>query len=361
MRILLVGGHHHAQIRGRTVAIHGLAHALRDRGHEVTLLHAARPEHRVRLDGIRILYLGVTRKSVYPLIVALRRLRRYDVIHANDESGAWLAVRSRVRGSPLVVQLQPPRVKRAGWFKLGWRWRYISVAIRNAPLLLTPSRWLAREVANAYGLPASRICAVPYGIGDRWFQARIPWSSRSVGPPRIALVNMKGVDVALRAFAEATAGHEACLELYGAEKRSGEAMEFARNLGIGDRVKVHGFVDNTELPERIAEADLLLHPTRSESFGQVLGEAAALGIPVVSTRVNAVPEIVEDGETGVLCPIDDVEAFASALRGLLDQPERRRKMAESARQRADSLWRWDRVAARIEEDVYQPLRERWAG
>jgi len=87
----------------------------------------------------------------------------------------------------------------------------------------------------------------------------------------------------------------------------------------------------------------------------VLGEAAALGIPCIASNVNAVPEVVADGETGLLCRVDDVDAFASALTKLMGDTEWRRRMGEAARARAERLWRWSRIAERIEREVYEPI------
>ena len=96
MRILICGGKHPNRIGGGTVGIHGLALALRDRGHDVTLLHAARREHRHAVPGIRSLYVDVTQKSLYPLLLALRPLGSYDVIHACDDGAAFFALRARL-------------------------------------------------------------------------------------------------------------------------------------------------------------------------------------------------------------------------------------------------------------------------
>jgi glycosyltransferase involved in cell wall biosynthesis len=203
-------------------------------------------------------------------------------------------------------------------------------------------------------MPESRLQVVPYGIGSAWFDAyREP--AELARPTRVVLVNMKGVDVALRAFAKAAAGTDARLELYGVDKSIAQHEALARDLGISERVHFQGFVPNRDLPARIARADLLLHPTRGESFGQVLAEAAALGIPSVSSRATAVPEVVEHGVGGLLCPVDDADAFAAALSTLIRHRELRLRMGQAARRRALELWRWDRVAARLEEEVYGPL------
>ncbi len=182
IRILLVGENHRAEIRGRTIAIHGLACALRDRGHDVTLLQAALPEHRVKIDGIRMSYIGQTRKSRYPILMGLRSIRGYDVVHTNDESGAYFALRSRVRAMPLVAQIQPPRLKRGGWWSSNWRWRYIGIAARNAPVILAPSRWLADQISDYYRIPPERIHAIYYGMNEAWFEAHRPPDSAGGDP-----------------------------------------------------------------------------------------------------------------------------------------------------------------------------------
>lgn len=356
MRILLVGENHRAEIRGRTIAIHGLAEALRDRGHEVCLVQAAKPEHRVQLDGIQMRYISTTRKSLYPLRFGTLSTRGWDVIHTNDEAGAYLALRSRVRRLPLVAQIQPPRVRTESFWQSNWRWRYIGVAARNAPKVLAPSQWLADEIAARYRLPAERILGIQYGLKEMWFDAFRPPDSSSGGPLRIALVNMKGVDVALRAFAKVAPERDVTLELYGVDKLLESNRELAASLGLSSRVDFRGFIPNEELVTRLAGADVLLHPARTEGFGQVLAEAAALGIPAVASRVNAIPEVVSDGETGLLCPVDDVVAFAAALSRVLSDSPMRRRLGEASRARAESRWRWARVALRIEEEIYGPLR-----
>jgi glycosyltransferase involved in cell wall biosynthesis len=357
VRILLVSGAHRAEIRGATVATHGLAHALQARGHEVDVLKAALPEHQRSTPGLRTLYVDRTRKSLYPLLFSARSLRSYDLVHSNDESGAFLALRQSVQRFPLVAQFQPPVVHGESFWQASWRWRYIGMSARLAPVLLTPSRWLADAMSERYGIEPERFRVIPYGIGRAWFDAYRPPVRRASGPLRVALVNMKGLDTALHAFAKASEGLDATLELYGMNKHAATALALARQLGIGERVHFAGFVPNTELAQRLAGCDVLLHPARSESFGQVLGEAAALGVPAVASRVNAVPEVVSDGASGFLCPVDDVEAFTKALGELLGSPDLRLRMGTAARERAEKLWRWEHVSLRIETEVYEPLRE----
>jgi glycosyltransferase involved in cell wall biosynthesis len=77
-------------------------------------------------------------------------------------------------------------------------------------------------------------------------------------------------------------------------------------------------------------SDLFVMPARHEAFGLVYQEAAAAGLPVVATRINAVPELVEDGRTGILVPPGDSAALVRAMQALVDSAELRRRMGAAA-------------------------------
>lgn len=352
MRVLVVGSKHRANVHGKTIAIHGLAAALRDRGHEVTLVQTARPRHRVVLEGVRHVYFESQRSSRYPLLFASLSPRGFDWVHTHDGDGVYLALRGRLRSVPWVAEFHPPFLSAASWWSSSWRWRNMRLAARCAPRLLCHSRYLAGQLVARYGVDRARIRVVPLGVNPAWFTAMRPPGPRADGPLRVALVNAKGVEVALRAFARARLARDARLEIYGWRKDLGEHRALAASLGLAERVAFAGFVAQAELPARVAGADLLLHATPGESFGQVLAEAAALGIPALASDVTAVSELVEHGVTGLLCPPRDADAFAAGLDALLGDGALRERLGRAARARAESRWRWDAVAARLEEEVY---------
>ncbi len=354
MRILMPGNNHRAEIRGPLTFIHGLARTLVDRGHDVTLLQAARPEHRIAIDGVRMEYVGTTSKAVYPLRYALRRLGSFDVIHAHSQSGAGLALRSRLARVPLVTEFHDPHIRSEPFWQANPRWRGTALAAWYSPVRLTPTRWLAGGLAERFGLDPASFHVIPYGVRDYWFAAGEKRRERH-GPPRVVLVNMKGVDVGLRAFAQATAGSEATLDLYGVHRDTERYRALAAALGLGSRARFHGFVQNEKLPDLLADAAVLLHPNRSGNMDQVLCESQTLGLPGVTSRVNGNPECVAEGESALLCPVDDVDAFASALRTLLGNAELRARFGAAARARALRVFAFGSVAARLESEIYEPL------
>lgn len=90
-------------------------------------------------------------------------------------------------------------------------------------------------------------------------------------------------------------------------------------------------------------ADALLFPSRSEGFGLVAAEAMAYGLPVIAVRGSSLVEVVEDGETGILCRQDDIAAFATACHRLKEDPELRCAMSTAARERAVRLFSIDKM------------------
>ena len=130
------------------------------------------------------------------------------------------------------------------------------------------------------------------------------------------------------------------------------AEEPARRMGLADRVIFAGYrkEDYTEVLRAIDVFSFLV--PGSDGTCRALLEAAACGIPAVTSKRGALPEIVVNGVTGVICE-EDPEALASAWRALLDDPLRRRSMGENARRRAETIF----TPARFAEEVTTLYRE----
>jgi glycosyltransferase involved in cell wall biosynthesis len=125
--------------------------------------------------------------------------------------------------------------------------------------------------------------------------------------------------------------------------------------GLSGRVRFLGSLPHDKLPGHYAGASMLVVPSVfDEPFGLPLAEAMAAGIPCLATAAGAFPEIVEDGVTGLLTQPADVGALAGALAELLSQPERARQMGLAGRQRAASLFSWDKNAETL-ADCYRGI------
>ncbi len=196
--------------------------------------------------------------------------------------------------------------------------RFVERALtRRAARAICITEALRRFNVERVGLPAEKLAVVPYGLDE----PPAAWGSNELELPEgklvvaiSRLVRQKGLDVAV----EALAGIDATLVVLGEGPERARLEALARARGV--RLLLPGRVGDVAVVLR--RADVLVHPARWEGFGLALLEAMLCGLPVVASRVSSIPEIVVDGETGVLVPPDDPAALAAALTRVLAAPGR---------------------------------------
>jgi N-acetyl-alpha-D-glucosaminyl L-malate synthase BshA len=171
------------------------------------------------------------------------------------------------------------------------------------------------------------------------------------GPPLAVHVSnfrpVKRVPWLVRAFARASAGTDARLVLVGDGPEQMACRRLVVELGLERRVRFLG--ERDALPELLAPADVFVLASDQESFGLSALEAMACGVPVVATRVGGVPEVVQDGLTGFLAPVDDPAAFAERLATLLSDRARSRAMGREARRDVEERFDRGKIVGRYEE------------
>ena len=169
------------------------------------------------------------------------------------------------------------------------------------------------------------------------------------------LIEQKDHATLLHAFARVrSALPDAQLAILGSGPLEAETRALARELRLEDAVTLPG---RTDIRDWLARADVFVHTSRWEGFGIVLLEAMLAGLPVVATRVSAVPEVVADGRTGLLVEAGDVAGLAAALQELLADGERARALGEAGRHRARDEFSVERMADRTRA-VYDDARRR---
>ncbi len=234
------------------------------------------------------------------------------------------------------------------------RWERRNTA--RADAVLVPSRYSASVAAEVYGVPASRIGVVPEAIELTAWRTRLAAAPRRprAGPTVLAVGRTyarKRLPDLLHAAARlkpAVPGLRVRVVGKGPEWEA--LVRLHAELALGDTVALLGDVTWNQLAEEYVNADCFCLPPVHEGFGVVFLDALAAGLPVVACRAAAVPEVVRDGETGVLVPPRDPPALADALAGLLRSPERARALGEAARSRV-SDYGVERVAQRFLDTV----------
>jgi glycogen(starch) synthase len=155
--------------------------------------------------------------------------------------------------------------------------------------------------------------------------------------------NEKGFDLALDALARLVRRFpQLRLAIAGDGDERARLAHIAEELGIADRVDFLGWVNPALVPAVIAQSTLVLMPSRTEeAFGLSVLQAGQQGRAVIAARVGGLPEVVEDGETGLLVDAEDGGGLARAIALLLDDPPKMLAMGQAARQRALTAFSWD--------------------
>jgi L-malate glycosyltransferase len=185
------------------------------------------------------------------------------------------------------------------------------------------------HIAGLLGRFAARPCAVVgQAIDERAFRAS-PRSWRDGAPALISVANgwgrLKNTQTLIRAFAALRQrAPAATLTFYGHDHGPDQPAErWARSHGLQEGIHFAGFADHAVILANLSRADICVHPSREESFGQVVLEAMAAGTPVVGGYgAGAVPWLLEDGRAGLLVDPGDAVAMGEAIGALLRDPVR---------------------------------------
>ena len=269
---------------------------------------------------------------------------------------------ARHRGLPFVVSLKgviADELKNESGLtrallSIQARWERLNV--RRADVVIAPSRYSADVARREYGLAAEKIAVVPEPIElERWTSLFAAAAPRPRGGPTILCVARMYPRKRVGDLLEAAAllrprTPRARVRIVGKGPEWEDAVRLHAKLGLGESVTLLGDVSRDRLAEEYVSADIFCLPSVQEGFGIVFLEAMAAGLPVVACRAAAIPEVVEDGVTGLLASPRDPAGLARALEALAVDPERARAMGEAGR-RVVPAYVPERVAARFLEAV----------
>jgi len=208
-----------------------------------------------------------------------------------------------------------------------------------------------RDALIARGVPATDVVVVRNGVDVaelRGAAAAPPPPGTPREPPLVGVVArlepVKGVESFVRAVAELASEHpEARFVVGGSGSQERALRDLAAELGVQDRITWLGIV--RPAAPLLATFDVVVVPSRSEGSGIVALEAMALARPVVATVVGGLPEVVVDGETGLLVAPRDHVALARAVGALLSDPARARALGEAGLRRVETEFTVERMVA----------------
>ena len=349
--------------------VRGLAAELRVLGHQVDVLAPAeRPvadEHFVGLGGsLPVPYNGSVARIAFGPRAALRvrhalAAGHYDLLHVHEPLSPSVGLLGVVQADVPVVGTFHANLGR-------------SLALRaGSPLLRRAWERLAARIAVSAAARdtwqrhfAGAMTVVPNGIGAEFYAHHEPLPGFAAAEETVLFVGRleprKGLAYLVRAFLRLKPTHPRLrLLVVGRDhKRQQEKTMAMVPPRLRPDVVFVGSVPQADLPSYYASADLFCAPSLGgESFGYVLVEAMAMGLPVVCSDIGGYRDLVRDDHEGLLVPPRDSEALARALGSLLDNPARRAALAEVAKASAER-YAWPVVAKDVAAVYEEAARQR---
>jgi glycosyltransferase involved in cell wall biosynthesis len=275
----------------------------------------------------------------------------FDVLHALQPSFPLPTKRPAVLTVHDVMPMEHPE-----WYEPIERWgqrRTLRYAIDNGWHFIADSQYVADLARDLVGLPAERTTVVHLAVDDEFRRPiaseRIDTVCEAYGVTRgrylLTIGNVstrKNVPAIVAALAQ-TEDRTLPLILAGRVHESGASvMADIERLGLGDRVRVPGFVPDDDMRVLLAGALALVHPSVDEGFGLPPLEGLAAGVPVVAARAGSVPEVV--GDAGLLVDPRDTSAWAAAFSSVASDSDLCARLAAAGPARA-AAFTWERTAA----------------
>lgn len=258
---------------------------------------------------------------------------RPDLIHAHNLGNHGL-VAALAGVQPLLLSAWGSDIfshPHRSWFHHYWT-RY---TLRRGQRILATSKVLAEETAKYC---EQAVALTPFGIDTQRFAPR-PRKHR-FGAGKLLLGSVKSLEPVynhawtLRCFAQLCRQLPEvplALVLVGKGSLADALRGLAAELGVAEKVHFTGLIPYAQIPEILAEIDIFVNVSKRESFGVAVLEASATERPVVATRVEGLPEVVEEGRTGFLIPLGDDATFVRTLERLVQQADLRRELGRAGR------------------------------
>ncbi|WP_280768198.1 N-acetyl-alpha-D-glucosaminyl L-malate synthase BshA [Salipaludibacillus daqingensis] len=166
---------------------------------------------------------------------------------------------------------------------------------------------------------------------------------------------VKRVEDVIKVFKKVQQEIDAVLLLIGEGPELTVICDLVKQLGLTE--SVHFLGNQKRVAELLSMSDVKLLLSEKESFGLVILEAMACGVPVIGTNIGGIPEVIEDGENGYICELGDIDTIASRTLYLLSNPLLQKQMAESAKNRAVQTFHQDKIVSQY-ETIYESTLEK---
>jgi phosphatidylinositol alpha-1,6-mannosyltransferase len=321
--------------------------------------------HTVRVGADEFVVSGSARGKTHFVSAALRAAgRRPKLVIALHPHLAPVVAAMRLRSSNSNSMIFAHGIE--VWRPLGW---LRGSALRRADMVAAPSADTVRRLVSTQGIRPEKVRRLAWGL-DPEFEARLAAPNRPLRPSvfpehtRIILTvgrwesaeRYKGVDTLIAALPQVMkSAPDSRLVLVGDGDDQPRLQQLAHELGVADHVRFVRGPSQEELFACYAHCDVFALPSAGEGFGLVFLEAMAHGKPVIGGAQGGIPDVVEDGATGLLVPPGEVQALRRAVESLLLNRERGREMGARGRERVQTMFTFAQFQCRLKQAMEEVL------
>ncbi|NES83002.1 MAG: glycosyltransferase family 4 protein [Moorea sp. SIO1G6] len=227
-----------------------------------------------------------------------------------------------------------------------------------ADLIITSSEYSKQEIVSL-GINPQSVYVLSPGLDREKFTISPKTEKDTTNKKVLCIANYisrKGLLYLIEAFAQIKR-HDFTLHLVGNPKNNSvyykKMLAFVEKQQMTDCVFFHNGADQENIKQLYSTADIFALPSLKETFGIVLIEAMHYGLPIITTNVSAMPELVQDGENGLLVPPANSQRLAQALSKLMANPELRQDMGQKGRERVNNSYHWEQTSAEFLAIVQQ--------
>ena len=339
---------------GQEVRVFAELEWMRAHGHWIAL--AAHPDSQIARrarDAGMTFYALRTHKALLPFeiarLAAWLLAHRVQIVNTHSSNDGWLAgLAARLSGAHLI---------RSRHIEVDYPNRFWSgFAFRTLPHhVITTSQRIADRLVDELGVPRARVDCMATGVDLAKFDPTAKGTLREElnVPPGVPLIGMisvlrswKGHLTLLEAVALLLKKRPIHLAIAGEGPMRRDLPREIERLQLNDCVTLLGH--RTDVPNLLASLDVLVLPSYAhEGIPQIILQAQAMARPIVATRIGGIPEVVEDGKTGLLVERKDAQALADAIGRLLDDPAFARSLGQRGRQQIEAKYSLDAMGERL--------------
>ncbi|WP_256488773.1 glycosyltransferase family 4 protein [Halohasta salina] len=368
-------------VGGSAMYAYEIANALGARGHDVDIYTQSKPGEELTRsvhENVSVYTLTTARRYLVTFETLYYSLRArlgvnfddYDVIHGTLMPASTIALTDRFTvDTPVVLtshsfalsEVFAHSAEKPADYLLKYAFHPMNVVMdnicaRGADRIIAISEEMREQLINRYYLDESKITRISHGVDTNRYR---PHEKRHEAVSADALtllfvgrlVSRKRADLAIEALAAADRSDIELL-VAGTGRLEADLKKLAREHGVSDQVTFLGYVSEEDLPLLYSSVDATLFTSDYEGFGLVFMESLASGTPVIGTPVGGIPDVIEDGANGYVCPHDS-SALAGRILELADDPKRLAAMSTAAKN-AVRTRNWEDVAKRVEA-VYEDV------